>query len=183
MSGGRNSVRGTYKPTLHQCQLIRPPDTQSEHSNYQQQRLEYSGVPTIGVGAGARSYAPQLHYCLPYRVNPNSIIDIIDNYISESPRGLKYDGFRFNNDDLKRKHVTLSLLDPGISCSYYKEKFNSDLKEDFKNEIDALFELKFIEALDDSIILTKLGRQYSDIAVEVFQSQNVSDLYSGYALK
>lgn len=76
--------------------------------------------------------------------------------------------------------MTLFLLDPGINVETYKKSFSSDVMKDFRNELEALLELSMIKITDGMLVLTDKGRQYSDIAVEVFQSEQIKALYDNY---
>lgn len=152
-------------------------------STYQQQRYEYQGIPTLGVGCGARSYAPNVHYCMSYKVKDSLVKAVIDEYMKSNINEVKFDGFVFDEDELKRKYVSLTLLDPGINTVDYTEKFGTSVLEDFENEFDALFENSLISQNDDNIILTKKGRKYCDIAVSIFESNRVTELYKSYIAK
>lgn len=172
-------LRKILEDSGYRCQTV-VRFVRTDKSTYQQQRLEYMGIPTVGVGAGARSYAPKVHYCLPYKIDQHIVKGIIEKYINTKPTSLDYDAFYFDEDELKRKYVTLFLLDPGINVETYKKSFSSDVMKDFRNELEALLELSMIKITDGMLVLTDKGRQYSDIAVEVFQSEQIKALYDNY---
>lgn len=155
----------------------------NNESTYQQQRYEYAGIPTMGIGAGARSYAPTTHYCISYKVEDSLIKEEILAYLNADFSNIEYDGFQFNLDELKRKFVMLSMLDPCIDEIQYKNEFKSDLTEDFKDELNALIKVHLLEKNNTKYLLTHKGRKYSDIAANIFVSPTVQELYNSYKLE
>ena len=149
-------------------------------TTYDQQRLEYQGVSTFGVGAGARSYTNDVSYCLSYKVQDSLVKSIIDEYMQKDISEIELTGFIYNDDELKRKYIMLSMLDPGINPQQYKQIFNSDLYDDFKEQMYALKHTKMIKENGNLLVLTKKGRKYCDICADIFVSENVYGLYKSY---
>lgn len=149
-------------------------------TTYDQQRLEYQGVATFGVGAGARSYTNKVSYCLSYKVQDNLVKNIIDEYLKNQIEDIDLTGFVYDNDELKRKFIMLSMLDPGVNAKKYSQTFNSDIYNDFGKQFDALKKTKMIKNHKNLIILTKKGRKYCDICVDIFASEKVYELYKTY---
>lgn len=149
-------------------------------STYQQQRFEFVGIPTLGVGAGARSYAKKIHYCLPYKIDHLKIKKIVQNYIYTDFSKIEYDGFLFDVDEMKRKFVILNLLDPGLNSDIYYKNFGTNLFDEFNDELTALMEIGFIQESNHIFTLTRNGRKYCDIAVSIFESRNIQNLYKEY---
>ncbi|NOU99440.1 hypothetical protein [Paenibacillus planticolens] len=110
--------------------------------------MEFQGVPTLGIGVGSRSYAPDVHYCLPYKVQGKYVNEIVQNYITCDFKDVVYDGFLFNEEEKKRKFVLLSLLDPGLDTSQYQLTFNEFIEVIFNDELQALKENELIESKD-----------------------------------
>ena len=73
-------LRNVLKKNKYSCQTV-VRFVKSKNSTYQQQRLEYQGIPTLSVGAGARSYTNNISYCLTYKVNDNLVKSIIQKYL------------------------------------------------------------------------------------------------------
>jgi oxygen-independent coproporphyrinogen-3 oxidase len=171
-------VRMRLEEAGYTCQTV-VRYVKSDSSTYQQQRLEYAGVPTLGLGAGARSYAPSVHYCLPYRVQSGLVSGIVRDFLKSDFGSAQHTGFLLGPDELRRKHLTLSLLDPGISIGSYERVFGASF--DFVAELGALMDAGLVESQDgDFYALTRMGRKYSDVAAGVFQSERVTELYSAY---
>lgn len=177
-----DKIRDLLESSGYMCQTVTR-FIRNEKSTYQQQCYEYQGVPTIGLGAGARSYAPDVHYCMPYMVNNVLANNVFNDYMCKDISEVEYDGFVFNTDEHKRKHIMLNLLHPGLDIDSYQIKFNSVLVDDFKEELDALLELGLIENTHQVLKLTKIGRKYSDIVASVFESEQVKHAYSSYTAK
>lgn len=157
--------------------------SKSQNTTYKQQILEFKGVPTLGSGAGARSYAEEIHYCLPYKVDLEKSSQIINRYISDNPRTYNYTGFQFDISEQKRKTLVLSLISGGISIGYFNILYEgADLVKDFNSEISELKELNLIEISDDILRLTYKGLKYSDITLESFVSQNVWNLEHSFRI-
>ncbi|MEC0231042.1 radical SAM protein [Paenibacillus alba] len=173
-------IRTYLEDSGYMCQtIVRYVKTKT--STYQQQRMEFQGVPTLGIGAGSRSYAPDVHYCLPYKVQGKYVNEIVQNYITCDFKDVVYDGFLFNEEEKKRKFVLLSLLDPGLDTSQYQLTFNESIEVIFNDELQALKENELIESKDGVFFtLTRKGRKYSDIAVHIFESENLKNLYDTF---
>lgn len=166
----------------YQCQTV-VRFVRNSKSTYQQQRYEYQGIPTLGLGAGARSYTDDLHYSLDYMVNDYLIRNEIQSYISSGFLEGKYIGFFFNEDEKMRRTVILNLLDPYICISDFENKFGITLFDKFGEEINALLATGLIEIMDDKVVLTLKGRKYCDIVASVFESKRVKSLYLNYAVR
>ena len=152
----------------------------SDSSTDQQQRMEFVGVPSIGFGAGARSISPEVQYSLPWKIRRNKIMPVIDTYLEGDFEHDKYEGFVFDEDERKRKYVILHLLDPGLNKNSYRELFDEPVESIFSNELLALGECSMLEDDSECMYLTKKGRTYADIVVNVLQSENVAGLYKSF---
>lgn len=154
----------------------------SNNSTYQQQRLEYEGIPTLSVGAGARSYTDNLSYCLTYKVNDSLVKSIIEKYMQTDIEKISFDGFMYDKDEEKRKYVMLNLLDPKIYVDKYYKKFGSFPQKDFSLQFQALTKLGLItfDKKENSFTLTRKGRKYCDNAVDIFVSDKVREIYKNY---
>jgi oxygen-independent coproporphyrinogen III oxidase len=180
-----NEIREKLEKSNYLCQTIVRFTKKDDNCTYQQQRYEYKGVSTLGIGAGARSYAPNLHYCITYKVKDGLVKNIIEEYMNTETSSLNFTGYKFNEKELKRKSLMLSMLDPGISADDYKKRFNSNPLIDFKKEFEALIKLNMIQYNNDTKLyeLTRKGRQYSDICADIFVSDKVHKLYKKYVVE
>lgn len=158
----------------------------SDKSSYQQQFLEFQGVPTLGIGAGARSYSNDFHYALPWKVNQNDSMGIVDLFLSKKPEELKFVGIEMTEQERKNHFIIYSLLGAGLSYDRYQNTFNEDLELEFGDKIRAILNqgcAKVSTPLTDnsiSITLTNKGRKYSDIVAHLFTSENVLELYKSF---
>ena len=179
-----DKLRDFLETNGYECQTV-VRFVKTKNSTYQQQRLEYEGIPTLSVGAGARSYTDNLSYCLTYKVDDNLIKTIIEKYINSDISQLEFDGFEYSLNEERRKYLMLNLLDPKIYIDKYFKRFNSLPNNDFQLEFDALQKLDLVkyDKSENAYELTKKGRKYCDIAVDVFVSDNVRKLYNDYKVE
>ena len=179
-----DKLRDFLETNEYECQTV-VRFVKTKNSTYQQQRLEYEGIPTLSVGAGARSYTDNLSYCLTYKVDDNLIKTIIEKYINSDISQLEFDGFEYSLNEERRKYLMLNLLDPKIYIDKYFKRFNSLPNNDFQLEFDALQKLDLVkyDKSENAYKLTKKGRKYCDIAVDVFVSDNVRKLYNDYKVE
>lgn len=177
-----DKIREELSKKGYQCQTaVR--FVKNSKSTYQQQRYEYQGISTLGLGAGARSYTNDLHYSLDYMINDYLVKSEIQSYIQNDFLEGRYVGFFFDDDEKMRRMVTLNLLDPYISVLDFENKFRIPLFEKFGEEIDALLSVGLIEIVNDKVSLTLKGRKYCDIVASIFISENVKSLYATYAIR
>ncbi len=179
-----NKIRGLVERAGYSCETV-VRYVKNNNSTYQQQKYEYSGVPTLGIGAGARSYAPNLSYSITYKVQDKFIKSIIEEYLKQHSDERHFEGFNFNLDEKMRKFAMLSLLDPGINRATFNKFFNVGLEEYFTKEIFALLKLKLVK-LDlnkNMYCLTKKGRKYSDLSADIFTSEKTRKLYATYEVE
>lgn len=118
----------------------------------------------IGLGAGARSYTKEFHYCTEYAVGRNSIDGIIDDYIARSreEHGRAIFGCRLTGDEQKRRFVLKSLLrDEGLVFCDYKANFGSRAMADFP-QLNDLVELELAEKEAEKLRLNDAGMERSD---------------------
>lgn len=177
-------IRKKMEKAGYRCETI-VRFVKSDKSTYQQQKYEYQGVPTLGIGAGARSYAPDLSYCITYRVQDRFVKTIIEEYMKTDSGNRKFDGFTFDSDENMRKYAMLSLLDPGISPSKFYEKFGVIFQQYFKQQLEALIKMRLVtfNKTTQMYSLTYKGRKYSDICADIFTSERVKGLYDSYIVQ
>ena len=179
-----DKMRDILEINKYSCQTI-VRFIKTNYSTYQQQRLEYEGIPTLSIGAGARSYTDNLSYCLTYKVNDKLIKTIIEKYLNSKISDLEFDGFRYDVDEEKRKYIMLNLLDPKLYETKYFSKFGTFPQNDFSLQFEALekLDLVYYDNVEKSFTLTQKGRKYCDNAVDIFVSENVRKLYNDYKVE
>jgi oxygen-independent coproporphyrinogen-3 oxidase len=154
----------------------------SNKSTCQMEKYEYEGLPTLGFGAGARSYAPSVNYCLTYKVQDKLVKSIIEEYLNTEAENRTYDGYIYNEFDKKIKYVMLNLIGEGASEVVFYKKFNAHIKDTFPSQIKALKKLHLITFNKKTKIymLSRKGMQYSDLVANIFVSDEVQNLYDTY---
>lgn len=87
----------------------------------------------VGLGAGARSYAGELHYSSHYAVERAATRGIVEDYIACDERAhaqARY-GFELDAGEQRRRFVIQSLLaHPGLSPADYAQRFGSACAQD-----------------------------------------------------
>lgn len=87
---------------------------------------------TLSLGAGARSYINELHFCDPFAVKQVACRKIIDDYINRHDFFTLKNGFILDNNEQKRFFVIKNLLHiHGIQAAVYQHHFKSSLLADF----------------------------------------------------
>ena len=87
---------------------------------------------TLSLGAGARSYINELHFCDPFAVKQVACRKIIDDYIDRSDFFTLKNGFILDDHEQKRIFVIKNLLHvQGIQAAVYQHHFKSSLLDDF----------------------------------------------------
>lgn len=155
----------------------------SSNSSYSQQILEFQGYPTVGIGAGARSYTERCHYSMAYGINPKLTRQIINQFVGmDFHEHSEFEAFMFDDDELRRKFVIYGLLGHELNADSYRQKFQEPIEEYFGTEIEVLLALNLIARKGDVYVFTDYGKRYSDIVVQVFYSEKVRQLEESYQL-
>ncbi|HCE2475714.1 TPA: radical SAM protein [Vibrio parahaemolyticus] len=149
-----------------------------QNSTHQQKIYEYQGTPTLGIGCGARSYAPNIHYGNPWHQDKHKANKLIDDYISKPFEDLDWEGFVMNNDENKRRHVIYAWFMGVLDNDIYQQTFGSDFKEDFESEYQALINLDLVQCEGCLIKLNKKGRKYTDLIGVMFWSDKIEHMFN-----
>ena len=137
---------------------------QYEISNFAKQGFEsrhnlcyWNQQEYVGVGAGASSYVDSVRF---------KNISKIEEYILKNEREIE-EVQTF--DDKLNEYMILKLrLLEGVSVESAKEKFNVDVLERYKDELDRLVHLELIEITDTYIRLTDKGLDFANVVWEEF---------------
>ncbi len=159
--------------------------TKLKEDSYKQQVSDFQGNPLIGIGASARSYTNTLHYSTDYVVTKRSTLNIISDYCQKGFENLISHGFELDMDEQKRRSAILNLIISRLNAHEYKKKFDSDIWEEFGQELKAMEEEGCIETNKQSgqISLTQKGFKYSSILGSIFYSEKVKELEKNYTDK
>lgn len=111
----------------------------------------------IGVGAGASSYVNGVRF---------KNVSEIEKYILNNKREIEeVQGF----DDKLNEYMILRLrLLEGVSIERFKERFNIDVLEKFKDKLERLVKTGLLEISDTNIRLTNKGLDFANIVWEEF---------------
>ncbi|WFU13214.1 STM4012 family radical SAM protein (plasmid) [Rhizobium sp. CB3090] len=145
-------------------------------SAYSQETSDFLGIPTIGIGAGARSYNGKYHYSLDYAVALKNVGKVIDDHVNLELTGrnlLKY-GVILDESEERLRYFLLNLTLNQLSESDYSRRFKRHLRADFLEVIDALEVEGCIDLRSDGAIrLTRKGYKYSKLIAHHLFSDHV----------
>ena len=157
--------------------------TRWSDGGYQQEASEFSGVPLLGLGAGARTYAGRVHYATDFAVRKRPTLEIIRDFIATQRDGdqpVRF-GFVLDDEERRRRYVILNLLIDQLRPSRYRSRFEAELEAEFADELSCLEAEGCIDrAAVDRIRLTPRGFKYSNIIGGFFYSPRVRDLETAY---
>lgn len=139
----------------------------------------------MGLGAGARSYTSELHYCTEYAVGRRGVVGIIDEFVGRSDAQLsRIDyGTRLSTEDRKRRFVILSLLaQEGLDDAAYSLEFRSQPMDDFP-ELVQLLEQGLAQKADTTLRLNPDGMSWSDAIGPWLYSEDVRRACAEFDLK
>ncbi|SQH74105.1 Coproporphyrinogen III oxidase family protein [Shewanella benthica] len=154
-----------------------------EASAYEQEVLDFQGVPMIGIGAGARSNNGKYHYSFDYAVSLKKVGEAINDFIELefSASTIAQFGAILGEEGERLRYFLLSLTVDKLSSSYYRDSFQRDLFVDFREVISALVDEGCITiSSDKSIRLTEKGYKYSNLAAHLLFSDHVKTLEERY---
>ncbi|MCE9667155.1 STM4012 family radical SAM protein [Myxococcus stipitatus] len=136
----------------------------------------------VGLGCGARSYTGQVHYSSEYAVGSREVRSIISAYsarTTESFGEVGY-GFRLDGDERRRRYMLLSLLADGVDPVAYRERFCSEVLEDFPELVE--LEAHGLARRDGAALrLTEAGVERSDLIGPWLHSERVHALSREYS--
>lgn len=129
------------------------PGYESKHNLVYWNQGEY-----VGVGAGASSYIDKKRY-----TNVTNISKYIENYEDRIIEEVQ------DKEGQEREYIILKLrLTNGIDISEINEKFNINVCEKYKKQIEKMEKLELIECTKEYIRLTKKGLDLANIVWEEF---------------
>jgi len=143
---------------------------------------EFTGVPTLGFGVSALSYAPSFHYTSGNYVEAVSNAQIIEDYFQAIDAGKipVRTGIWLDADELRRRYLILRLLYTGANRADYHAHFGEVLEQYFALELGILREQNCIQETKAHIELSPRGRRFSNSVVGLLASKRVKDLSTVY---
>jgi len=137
----------------------------------------------LGLGAGARSYTKNVHYCSEYAVSRKNVKSIIRDYnkMSFDDFNRTTYGFALTQNEQKHRHLIQSLLHiDGFSFSDYTNRFDSSPLDEFPQLSELVdYDLAFYDNTK-KLKLTAKGIAHSDAIGPWLISKNVKQLMTEY---
>jgi oxygen-independent coproporphyrinogen III oxidase len=122
--------------------------------------------PMVGLGPGARSYTPNVHYSTDWAVGRDGVRSIIDSFNAAGDTHHKsaHYGVLLNDDDRKRRFVMQGLLhETGVDLLRYESQFGVALLEDREALTELIsFGAAVHDAATGTVKLTDRGVELSD---------------------
>jgi oxygen-independent coproporphyrinogen III oxidase len=152
------------------------------HDGLRQEVSDFSGVPLLGLGAGARSYTRRVHYGTDFAVRRRPTEAIIQSYSEKKhdPSEVPSLGFVLSDDEERRRWCVLSLSLGTLDRARYRETFGREAGDDFAEELGALETERCVETHASGYRLTPLGFKYSNAIGELFKSVEVDALEQAF---
>jgi len=157
--------------------------TTLSRDGYQQEAADFSGVPLLGLGAGARSYAGAMHYGTDFAVGRKSTNAIIAGFIGHDhrPDEALTLGFVLSEEEQKRRFCILTLSLGRLDPAAYARRFPGSSLAEFAGELDALEAEGCVESTAGGVRnLTRKGFKYSNVIATLFRSDSVAELERTY---
>lgn len=142
---------------------------------YQQGENIYKSIPILGIGAGARSHAPNGHYSTEYTVSTRLTSYLIGKWRANIQRREFPDiqGIEMTSDLKIRERAVLGLMSPdGVSTA--------DLQGKFLIELQALKDAGMIERNGTQWKYTEKGKAYSGALARLFFGKEIEDRLATY---
>ncbi|MEZ4460142.1 MAG: STM4012 family radical SAM protein [bacterium] len=139
----------------------------------------------VGLGAGARSYTSDLHYCTDYAVGRRGVVSILEDFVARSDAQLaQIDyGMRLNTEEQRRRFVILSILShEGLSDADYAARFKAQPMDDFP-ELVELVAANLATKTNSVLRLTSEGVGWSDAIGPWLYSATVRDACQEFELR
>jgi len=153
-----------------------------ERDGLRQEVSDFSGVPLVGLGAGARSYTTRVHYSTDFAVRRQPTEAIIRSYVDKKQGASEVPalGFVLDADEVRRRSCVLGLSLGALDRQRHRATFGRDVAEDFADELEALEAERCLESDASGYRLTPLGFKYSNLIGELFKSAAVAALERDY---
>ncbi len=116
---------------------------------------------SLALGCGGRSYVGNLHFCSPYAITRKDCLMRLDEYEKTEDFTRITHGIVLSQEEIKRRYVIRHLLIyPGMDRMRYRERFESEVTDDFPVLKDWM-ECGFVKETD-FLFLTEEGLGFSD---------------------
>jgi len=129
----------------------------------------------IGLACGARSYTERLHYSSAHAVSARSVQQLIEAYNRTDAAAFARaeHGIHLNDEELRRRHVILSLLlAEGLDLEVYARRFSGEALDDLP-QLALLEPRGLARSADGRLALTPRGLELSDLLGPWLRSKRV----------
>jgi len=143
---------------------------------------EFMGVPTVGLGASALSYAPDIHYTSGDYLDSRSPSSLIADYIQSVEASCIpiHTGILLSREERQRRHLIMRLLYQGVDLEEYGRTFGESLEDRFGSELEALAQEECVCAKEGWLALSPRGRRFSSLVADLLASATVKCLARAY---
>lgn len=144
---------------------------------------EFAGVPTLGIGAGARSYAPCLHYTNDDYFEVRGIQRTLGDYFAsvETEERIPVRCAAYLDlEEIIRRRVILGLLSAGVDRDEYRRRFDEAIEERFAPQFVSLCDEGCLKQDGAWLRLTKWGKRFSSLIADFLASRDVIERRSVY---
>ena len=141
----------------------------------------FAGMSLIGIGAGARTYANNVHYrnCYDPKAHREAIIEYF-NDVNNKRLPVKSAIF-LDQEEKMRQYIIYNL--ESLDKKEFRRKFGVRFKEKFSDLISELFDLNLAQEDWRRIWLTSKGLNYRDLICKQVFSDNVRKMEREYRPK
>jgi len=149
--------------------------------SFLQEDYVFEGMSLLGLGAGVRSYAQNLHYRNTY--DPLNSRKAIVDYIANINRGGNsvQSGFFLDRDERMRQYAIGRI--ERLDKRDFRERFGVNFEEAFKRLHTELLELSLAEENGDIQQLTLHGLTFRDLIAKQFFSKRALEIEEKYRPK
>lgn len=137
-------------------------------SDYLTKRV-IDGVPYVGMGLGAQSLGQD--YLAYNNGAANKQMKVYSEKIKEGKFPIQ-DIYRLPKNESIGKMISVAFYFGFVDLSAFRKRFNIELLEYFKNEVDFLLENELMEIKDNRLYLTLRGADYINGIIPLFYSEH-----------
>jgi oxygen-independent coproporphyrinogen-3 oxidase len=165
-SASKDARKRANDPAIHPGMDPRIKPAGDERADVRRQLIgNGEDIGMVGLGCGARSYAPSLHYCTEYAVGRSGVLAILQDYIEKPSAAFAAAdyGIAIEASERRRRFLLLSLMQcSGVDPCAYAGRFGGDIVDDFP-ELTALARRGLATIDAGTIVLTPPGLERSDV--------------------
>jgi oxygen-independent coproporphyrinogen-3 oxidase len=149
-----------------------------DRGGYLQEDNVFGSMSIIGFGAGARTYAQNVHYRNSYCQNNfrKSVLEYIEKV--EAGKSVITDGVMLSSEEKMRQFLIYNIED--LDCSIFQEMFGKSPEDVFPEIFSKLLQGKILFSEGNSLKMTKKGLLFRDLVAKEFFSDYMRSLEINY---